>query len=223
MNIDIASIDMVSEVNMVSSAGEEGGRPGRGRGCHPAGQGRPFPVPPFAPSRGGRAERDAEAGPLRLKTFISPETRLSPFPHSPLAAGGRPRGCAWPGRARGCRVLPPPPPPPLLLLSFPSRARPVGAGWGSPGPPAPAAASQPAGCGAGRRRRPAGFPRAVGVAEGRGCRLPPLLERFRSKNPKPNPACRWINSDACERVNYRGASRAGAIARGLWRSCNFAS
>lgn len=213
---------MVSEVNMVSSAGEEGGRPGRGRGCHPAGQGRPFPVPPFAPSRGGRAERDAEAGPLRLKTFISPETRFppSPIPLSlPAAAPAGVRGPAEPGGAASS----PPPPPPLLLLSFPSRARPVGAGWGSPGPPAPAAASQPAGCGAGRRRRPAGFPRAVGVAEGRGCRLPPLLERFRSKNPKPNPACRWINSDACERVNYRGASRAGAIARGLWRSCNFAS
>lgn len=38
MNIDIASIDMVSEVNMVSS---EGG------GCRPAGHGRPFPVPPL--------------------------------------------------------------------------------------------------------------------------------------------------------------------------------
>lgn len=66
MNIDIASIDMVSEVNMVSS--------GRARGCLP-GHGRPFPSVvshgvAAVSAGGGGAARRTERCPLRSKTLF---------------------------------------------------------------------------------------------------------------------------------------------------------
>lgn len=166
---------------MVSSAGEEGGRPGRGRGCHPAGQGRPFPVPPFAPSRGGRAERDAEAGPLRLKTFISPETRFppSPIPLSlPAAAPAGVRGPAEPGGAASS-------PRPFFSSRFPpgrGRSELAGAPPGHRHLPRPRSRRDAERAGGGGRRGSRGrwgWRRAAGVG------FPRFLSGLGQKIPNP--------------------------------------
>lgn len=103
MNIDIASIDMVSEVNMVSSAG--GGVGGR----EPPAAARRVTAArsPSLPSHGiaaasaggGRAARGAERCPVCLKTLF-PRGRVLPaaFPFSlPAAASAGVRGSAEPG------------------------------------------------------------------------------------------------------------------------------
>lgn len=183
MNIDIASIDMVSEVNMVSSRGSPAGAG--------AGAAARFPSLPFSRSRRcqGQPSGAPSAALSAWKLLFSPQTRFPRCPPFPLSL---PRVCVArpsPG-VPGCLT------PPFLLLLVHRRSAPAGARWGSAGSQAPCdGPSQPAGCGA---------ERAGGGGGGRrgGCRcrcrraaavgIPPAAGAVRA-SPQPG----WSGDKLC--------------------------